>query len=45
MKDKVFIMWYSNKELLSGVYDMGFNKPSRIQGAALPIILGAHGTR
>lgn len=36
---------FSNKELLSGVYDMGFNKPSRIQGTALPIILGTNGTR
>jgi ATP-dependent RNA helicase DDX19/DBP5 len=29
-------------ELLKGVYAMGFNKPSKIQETALPLILGSH---
>lgn len=27
------------EKLLQGIYDMGFTKPSRIQEAALPVIL------
>ena len=27
-------------ELLKGVYDMGFNAPSKIQETALPVLLG-----
>ncbi|ELR19667.1 ATPdependent RNA helicase DBP5, putative [Acanthamoeba castellanii str. Neff] len=30
-------------ELLQGVYAMGFNKPSKIQETALPLILGTYG--
>jgi len=30
-------------ELLQGVYALGFNKPSKIQETALPLILGTHG--
>jgi len=33
------------KELLDGIYAKSFNKPSRIQGAALPVILGSKGTK
>jgi len=29
-----------SKELLKGIYEMGFNRPSKIQEAALPIICG-----
>jgi ATP-dependent RNA helicase DDX19/DBP5 len=29
-------------ELLKGVYAMGFNKPSKIQETALPLILGTY---
>ncbi len=30
-------------ELLKAVYDKGFNKPSKIQENALPLILGTYG--
>ena len=29
----------SKKELLEGVYGMGFNKPSKIQETALPMLM------
>lgn len=28
-----------SRELLNGVYQMGFNKPSKIQATALPLML------
>ena len=30
---------FRRKELLEGVYGMGFNKPSKIQEVALPILV------
>lgn len=32
------------EELLRGIYDMGFSKPSRIQETALPLLLDSHRT-
>lgn len=34
-----FLMINRNPELLKGVYNMGFNRPSRIQENALPMML------
>lgn len=34
------LIFLRKKELLDGVYSMGFNRPSKIQEAALPILLG-----
>ena len=30
---------FRKEDLLKGVYDMGFNKPSKIQESALPMLL------
>ena len=35
----VFIWLCRKPELLKGVYDMGFNAPSKIQETALPALL------
>uniref|UniRef100_A0A2C9JI70 RNA helicase n=1 Tax=Biomphalaria glabrata TaxID=6526 RepID=A0A2C9JI70_BIOGL len=34
-----FVILYRKPELLKGVYDMGFNAPSKIQETALPTLL------
>lgn len=34
-----FEMLHIPEDLLRGIYDMGFSKPSRIQETALPILL------
>ena len=33
------IVFYRKPELLRGVYDMGFNAPSKIQESTLPTLL------
>uniref|UniRef100_A0A8C3PJ83 RNA helicase n=1 Tax=Calidris pygmaea TaxID=425635 RepID=A0A8C3PJ83_9CHAR len=35
----LLLLFYRKKELLQGIYIMGFNRPSKIQETALPIML------
>lgn len=37
--DALLFNFYRKKELLKGIYMMGFNRPSKIQETALPIML------
>ena len=35
----LYLIIFRKEDLLRGVYDMGFNKPSKIQETALPMLL------
>jgi superfamily II DNA/RNA helicase len=35
----LFSYFYSHPNLLKGVYEMGYNAPSKIQETALPLLL------
>lgn len=39
MYPSVYLLFYRKEELLKGIYAMGFNRPSKIQEMALPMML------
>lgn len=39
MLPSIYLSFYRKEELLKGIYAMGFNRPSKIQEMALPMML------